>query len=196
MKKLVVAATAAALLCAVVTAPAYGATGKRDASPAAQTATKKVPTTCEGARKAARFLAVRYKKIRKRARFDPSLRGKVNQAYRDYKTAVRWKNRICGGGGGGGPPTTPLALTATEVANRVFQQAGSYCNSDIYCYSYGNYDTSTCASKSTYTWICYGYNLETYGDVCDFREVVSRSGYNGLTSYRDGSYGFGGWYCV
>jgi hypothetical protein len=161
------------------------APGKRD------TARSSVVHDCTWATKHVRFAAVRVKKVRKRVVNGQLPVWKLKASLRIYKQAIRFKNQVCSSnpGGGGGGPQPPLALTASEVANQVFSRAAAYCNEDTFCYAYGNYDTSTCASKSTYTWSCYGYNLETYGDTCDFREVVSRSGYNGLTSYRDLTYG-------
>jgi hypothetical protein len=156
------------------------------AGPTARTTKDAGVRNCAWWTRHVRFDKIRVKKIRKRARYDSSLIPKYNAAVRHYHSALRIKNRVCAAERAVPPP---LALTASEVADRVFSQASAYCNQDAFCYAYGNYDTSTCASKSTHTWSCYGYNLETYGDTCDFREVVSRSGYNGITSYRDLTYG-------
>jgi hypothetical protein len=101
------------------------------------------------------------------------------------------------------PPPAPLALTDAEVINRVTQKAQEYCAVDSFCYDYGYYYDSNpseayCTSKSTYSWSCLGYNLEDFGtefDACDFREIVERVGYNGITSHQDLTYGSGGWDC-
>jgi hypothetical protein len=106
------------------------------------------------------------------------------------------------------PTRTPLPLTAAEVINRVIQQAGEYCAIDPDCVAYGYYyDTApgdpACVSRSTYTWTCYGWNDEGPGftppnATCDFREIVSRNGYDGITSQFDTSFGGSGgpgWDC-
>jgi hypothetical protein len=108
------------------------------------------------------------------------------------------------------PPTppatpTPLALTNQEVINRVVQKAGEYCSVDPDCIAYGYYYDGTpsvpaCDSKTTYTWACYGWNDEDASfdppnATCDFREIISRSGYNGITSQQDLSFGVDGWDC-
>jgi hypothetical protein len=103
-----------------------------------------------------------------------------------------------------GPPA-PLALTEGEVTNRVLQKAEQYCGEDAFCFDYGYYDDGTgqieCASKSTYTWVCYGWNDEdyppfgSYDETCDFLEVVERDGYNGIKSHQDLSFGDNGWDC-
>ena len=101
-------------------------------------------------------------------------------------------------------PPTPLALTDAEVISRVTQKAFDYCTVDVDCVDYGYYyDTSStvadCSSKSTYSWTCYGWNDEDDGIdppfTCDFREVVERTGYNGITSHQDLTYGTDGWFC-
>jgi hypothetical protein len=110
-------------------------------------------------------------------------------------------------------PPTPLALTAAEVVSRVQQKANEYCNPDPACVDWGYYwDTAPgdpyCDSRSTYTWVCYGYNYEYWpGDDpetdywwCDFREIVERDGYNGIKSHQDPTYGGApdwapGWFC-
>jgi hypothetical protein len=101
-------------------------------------------------------------------------------------------------------PPTPLALTDAEVITRVTQKAFDYCSVDPDCIDYGYYydTTSTvaaCSSKTTYTWACYGWNDEDDGVdpvfTCDFREIVERVGYNGITSHQDLSYGSSGWAC-
>ena len=158
------------------------APGKRD------TAGSSVVKDCAYWTKATRFAAVRVKKVRKRVRNGLLPYWKYKASVRFYHEVLRQKNAVCSSEQPAGPQA-PLALTAQEVANRVFSQAGTYCNEDIYCVSYGNYDTSTCASTSTYEWKCYGWNDESYAATCDFREVVTRSGYNGITSYRDLTYG-------
>lgn len=100
-------------------------------------------------------------------------------------------------------PPAPLALSDSEVKNRVGQQAVNYCIPDIYCYNAGIYvDYSggpiSCASRSTYEWACYGWNDEYDGYdfyTCDFREIVDRVGYSDITSHQDQSYGYLGWNC-
>jgi hypothetical protein len=103
------------------------------------------------------------------------------------------------------PPAapTPLALTDAEVISRVTQKAFEYCSVDPDCVDYGHYyypspGLADCSSKSTYSWTCYGYNDEDDGVdtfTCDFREVVERTGYNGITSHQDLTYGTSGWSC-
>jgi hypothetical protein len=101
------------------------------------------------------------------------------------------------------PPPAPLALTDAEVIQRVTQKAGEYCAVDPFCYDYGYYYDSNpsqayCTSKSTYSWSCLGYNLEDDDPdfyACDFREIVERVGYNGITSHQDPTFGSGGWDC-
>ena len=103
-------------------------------------------------------------------------------------------------------PPAPLALTASEVVNRVTQQANAYCQVDVDCSDYGYYwDTGPgdpyCVAKSTYSWTCDGYNEEYWpGDdpdtdywLCEFREVVERDGYNGIKSHQDLTFGGGSW---
>jgi hypothetical protein len=104
------------------------------------------------------------------------------------------------------PAPTPAALTATEVVNRVVLKAQQYCAVDPYCVDYGYYwDTGPgdpyCVSRTTYTWVCDGYNDEDT-DVdpeidweCEFREVVERDGLNGIKSHQDLTYGSSGWDC-
>ena len=101
-------------------------------------------------------------------------------------------------------PSAPLALTESEVENAVNQAAYNGCLPDIYCYDYGIYVDYTggpisCSYRTTYEWACYGWNYETdfssFEGYCDFREIVNRSGYNGVTSHQDTSYGSGGWDC-
>jgi hypothetical protein len=67
---------------------------------------------------------------------------------------------------------------------------------------YGYYSTdpggqfADCDSKSTYSWACYSYNDKTWGAnvlACDFREIAERSGYNGITSYQDLTFGGAPW---
>jgi hypothetical protein len=101
------------------------------------------------------------------------------------------------------PPPAPLALTDSEVIARVAQKAGEYCAVDSFCYDYGYYGYpdlahADCSSKSTYSWTCYGWNDEYDGVdfyTCDFREVVDRVGYNGITSHQDLTFGTSGWSC-
>jgi hypothetical protein len=102
------------------------------------------------------------------------------------------------------PPAAPLALTESEVETAVNQAAYNYCLPDIYCFDYGIYVDYTggpisCSSRTTYEWACYGWNYETdlysFEGYCDFREIVTRSGYNGVTSHQDTSYGSSGWDC-
>jgi hypothetical protein len=102
-------------------------------------------------------------------------------------------------------PPAPLALTSSEVINQVIQKAGQYCAVDPYCFDWGYYyvnpdpNNIACASKSTYSWSCYGWNDEDNGVdpvfTCDFREIVERTGYSGITSHQDLSYGSSGWNC-
>jgi hypothetical protein len=148
---------------------------------------------CAWAQRQVRFALIRVKKINKRVRnFDAPL-SKLKNARRIYHHYLKLRNRLCNAG-----PPAPLALSETEVRARVNSQASAYCAIDPYCYDYGVYTSGgslSCASKSTYTWSCYGWNDEYDGTfyTCRFREVVSRSGYNGLTSYRDTGYG---WDCA
>ena len=103
------------------------------------------------------------------------------------------------------PVVAPPALTDAEVINRVTRKAFDYCFVDIDCVDYGYYATdmtlqhAECSSKSTYSWSCYGWNDEDNGAdphvTCDFREVVERTGYNGITSHQDLTFGSGGWDC-
>jgi hypothetical protein len=103
------------------------------------------------------------------------------------------------------PPAlqAPLALTDAEVINQVTQKASEYCSVDPDCVDYGHYyypspGLADCSSQSTYSWTCYGYNDEDDGVdtfTCDFREVVERTGYNGITSHQDLTYGTDGWAC-
>jgi hypothetical protein len=166
--------------------------GKR--SPTAQTA---VVRDCTWATKHARFAAVRVKKVRKRVVNGQLPAWKLKSALRIYKQAVRFKNDVCGSGP---PPPSPLALTESEVTSRVDQQAAAYCAVDSFCYSSGHYTDGgslACSSRSTYSWSCYGYNDEYDGTfyTCDFREIVERSGYNGIASRQDLTYGSSGWAC-
>ena len=100
-------------------------------------------------------------------------------------------------------PPAPLALSDAEVQGAVNQAAYNYCLPDADCYDYGIYvdyigGPITCASKTTYEWSCYGWNDEYDGFdfyTCDFREIVSRSGYNGITHRQDLTYGSSGWNC-
>ena len=164
--------------------------------------------TCAEATRIANFAERRVKKQRKLWRNGYISTAKYKNSLRIWKSWIRARNRICsqnggggtGGGGGGNPP--PLALSESEVRARVNSQAYQYCfnSGDPYCYDYGVYTSGgslSCESKSTYTWSCYGWNDEYDGTyyTCAFREVVSRSGYNALTSYRDSSYGSGGFSC-
>jgi hypothetical protein len=115
-------------------------------------------------------------------------------------------------GGGAAPvgtpvpaaPMTPLALTEAEVINQIVQRAGVYCDEDPNCIDFGYYEDGSgaleCASRSTYSWTCYGWNDEDAGfdppnATCDFREIVQRSGYSGITSQQDLSFGDEGWDC-
>lgn len=101
------------------------------------------------------------------------------------------------------PPPAPLALTDSEVRGAVNQAAFNYCLPDVFCYNYGIYvDYSggpiSCSSKQTYEWSCYGWNDEFDGlffYTCDFREIVDRTGYNGVTSHQDLTFGSNGWNC-
>jgi hypothetical protein len=103
------------------------------------------------------------------------------------------------------PPAlqAPLPLTDAEVITRVTQKALDYCSVDPDCVDYGHYyyptpGTADCLSRSTYSWSCYGWNDEDDGVdtfTCDFREVVERTGYNGITSHQDLTYGSSGWFC-
>lgn len=100
-------------------------------------------------------------------------------------------------------PPAPLPLTDSEVIARVSQQANFYCSIDIGCNASGYYyDTNNpsqaaCSFRTTYQWGCYGWNDEfyfSYGLTCDFREIVDRVGYNGITSHQDLSYGWNCYY--
>ena len=103
------------------------------------------------------------------------------------------------------PPPAPPALTDAEVINRVVQKASEYCNAaGSACLEYGYYSTdpagqlADCASKSAYSWTCYGYNVRTTplfvnALTCDFREVVERSGHDGITSHQDLTFGGPPW---
>jgi hypothetical protein len=177
-----VALFTALLIIGCLAVPAAGVAGKpagQTASAASTVTTSKVDT-CAEATRVANFALRRVKKITKRWRNGQVPLSKVKNARRIWKSWLREKNRLCSGGGSGGSQT-PLALSETEVRARVNSQASQYCSIDPYCYDYGVWTSGgslSCESKSTYTWSC--------------REVVSRSGYNGLTSYRDTSYG---WNC-
>ncbi len=99
-------------------------------------------------------------------------------------------------------PPAPLPLSESEVKSAVNQAAYNYCLPDIYCYDYGIYvdgaGNAACDSKTTYEWVCYGWNDEYDGSsyyTCDFRQVIDRSGYSSITSRQDMSYGSGGWVC-
>jgi hypothetical protein len=104
------------------------------------------------------------------------------------------------------PAPTPLALTATEVINQVVLKAKQYCDVDPDCVDYGYYwDTAPgdpyCVSKTTYTWVCDGWNDEDTDanpDIdleCEFREVVERDGLNGIKSHQDLTFADSGWDC-
>jgi hypothetical protein len=180
-----------------VTAAGSSDPGKKPGT--AGPATTSVVKDCAWATKQVRFAAIRVKKVRKRV-VNGQLPGwKLQSAIRIYKKYLRYKKKVCAPAPSGAP--APLALTEAEVTNRVDQQAASYCSTDIYCYNYGHYISGghlACASTSTYSWSCYGYNDEYDGTyyTCDFREIVQRSGYNGITSYRDLTYGnSSGWNC-
>jgi hypothetical protein len=96
---------------------------------------------------------------------------------------------------------TPLALTEPEVSGLVDQRAAELCAADPGCFASGHWAMfgpgMDCSSKETYTWACFGYIAKNPGDdvYCLFREIVERSGYNGLVSHRDLSYGTDGWSC-
>jgi hypothetical protein len=103
------------------------------------------------------------------------------------------------------PPPVPAlnALTDAEVISRVQTKANEYCTADPACFSYGYYPGATpaqagCASKSTYTWSCYGFNLkgnENDPITCRFLEIVERTATNGVTSHQDLTFGVNGWEC-
>jgi hypothetical protein len=134
------------------------------------------------------------------------------QAVAAKKSKKKKKKKKRRGGSGAAPvgtpvpaaPTTPLALTEAEVVSRIIQRADVYCNEDPSCIDYGYYEDGTghleCASKSTYTWTCYGWTDEDAAfdppnATCDFREIVQRSGYSGIASYQDLTFGDEGWDC-
>jgi hypothetical protein len=196
MKRVIVAL--ALCVCLLAVPAVSSASSNKGVDPVAQTSratTSTTVNTCAEATRVANFANRRVKKQRKLWRNGFISTRKYKNALRIYKSWLREKNRLCSGGGTPPPGTQqPVALSASEVANRVFSRAAGYCAVDSACYAYGNYDTSTCESKSTYTWSCYGYNLEDNGLTCDFREIVSRTGVNGITSYLDTSYS-GGFYC-
>jgi hypothetical protein len=106
-------------------------------------------------------------------------------------------------------PPTGLPLTSSEVTTRLRQDALAYCNVDPDCIGY-NYEPGTgeptCSSKSTYSWDCGGYTLESGTSPhpfahCTFADVVARDGYNGLKSHLDTTFGGTGgsppgWLCT
>ena len=214
MKKIIllVAVLAAALVVPSAVSSAAGPpspSAQTPPGPSAQTSKSSAVHDCAWATRHTRFAAIRVKKVRKRVVNGQLPVWKLKASLRIYKAALRYKNQVCAPGGGGPHPgpgqgnPTPLALSASEVQNRVLSRASGYCDEDNDCVSYGAYAINTCHSFSTYQAVCYGWNDEdgTFSPPfarCSFREVVSRSGYNGITSYHDTSYGEsrGGWVCV
>ena len=102
-------------------------------------------------------------------------------------------------------PPAPLALTEPEVINRMAQQASFYCSLFSGCSASGYYVDEgghlACESKATYRWACYGFTegeTPDYLFTCDFREIVLRSGYSDITSFKDLTFGSsgGGWDCT
>lgn len=193
MKKIILLV---AVLAAVLVVPSVSSASGRQAvtaSPPAQSAI--YVHDCATATQNANYGLRRYKKVYKKWRNGRATTRHMKWARRIWKQELRVKERYCSGGGGGGTVTDPqpLALTSNEVYNRVLAVAYQEYLADDNAYDYGAADTSTCASKATYRWSCYGWNDELNGDRCWFREVVERSGYNGIVSHRDTSYG---WVCV
>jgi hypothetical protein len=103
-------------------------------------------------------------------------------------------------------PPTPAPLTAAEIVQRVGQKAAAYCSADTDCVDSGYYYDSApgdpaCSSRTTFSATCYGWNEEFWpGDdpdtdywLCDFREVIARSGINGISSHQDLSFGGDPW---
>jgi hypothetical protein len=99
---------------------------------------------------------------------------------------------------------TPKPLTDAEVISRLYSQGAVYCSSPDFfapfCPGHGVYfdgdpTHARCDSKSTFSWSCLGYlDFDSDGDdvgdqTCDFREVVERTGIDGITSHQDVSYG-------
>jgi hypothetical protein len=102
------------------------------------------------------------------------------------------------------PSVTPKPLTDAEVISRLYSQGAVYCSSPDFfapfCPGHGVYfdgdpTHARCDSKSTFSWSCLGYlDFDSDGDdvgdqTCDFREVVERTGIDGITSHQDVSYG-------
>jgi hypothetical protein len=196
--------TALLVMGCLAVVPAASSAAPDAQSRQSSTGQTSVVRDCAWAQRQVRFALIRVKKINKRVRnFDAPL-SKLKDARRIYHRYLKLRNRLCSGSGGSGGSQTPLALSESEVRARVNSQAYQYCfnSGDPYCYDYGVYTSGgslSCESKSTYTWSCYGWNDEYDGTyyTCSFREVVSRSGYNGITSYRDLSYGgSNGFSCV
>jgi hypothetical protein len=170
------------------------------AAPASAQASQKPGQTsvvhdCAWAQKHTRFMAVRVKKVRKRVENGQLPGWKLRAARRILRQALQFQNQVCV------VNQTPLALTESEVQARVVQRAASECNIDPFCVASGYYTSGghlLCSSRTTYEWGCFGYNDENDGSTCDFREIVDRSGYNGITSHRDLSFGGSGgpgWDC-
>ena len=151
MKKIILLVAVLAAALAVPSAASFAA-GSGSAGPAAHTAAKSGPVVrdCAWAQRHTRFMAVRVKKVRKRVVNGQLPVYKLKQALRIYKSALRYKNSVCapapttGGGGGGSTGPTPLALSSSEVANRVASQAWAYCLPDAACESSGTYSMSDC----------------------------------------------------
>lgn len=130
---------------------------------------------------------------------------KKKRCKKGKKSATAAKKR-CKKKDGNDDAPTPLVLTAPEVINQVVAKANQYCLQFPDCVGYGYYHTSaglgdpTC-SKTPYLWACYGWNeddIDADPEVdreCRFVEIVQRSGFNGITSYQDLTYGDQGWYC-
>ena len=114
-------------------------------------------------------------------------------ARRIWKAELRQKAQICSQPQPPGPPPPPAALplSSSEVIAAVTQIAKNECDIDGNCSDYGAYSASSCDYITASQAACYGWNYEGFGDgsTCDFREILSRTGYNGLTATRDTSYG-------
>lgn len=204
MKKvLLAAALSTALLLPSAASGAGPATPP--ASSASAPAAKSAVHDCAWATRVANLGLRRYKKVYKKWRNGHVSTRHMKWARRIWKSELRQKAEICSQPSGGGPnnsgPGGAQPLNATEVQNRVYSVAYQYYLADDYAVGYGAASTDTCDERSTYRWICYGWNDEQdgapfYGARCWFREVVSRTGTTGITSYSDSSYGNGGWACV
>src|SRR3954470_1437247 len=121
--------------CLGITASAVAQPGNgSNGSGKRYTAQPSVVKDCAYWTKATRFAAVRVKKVRKRVNNGDLPYWKYKAAVRIYHEVLRNKNAVCSSGQSVPPgPPAPLALSAQEVANRVFSQAGTYCDADPYC---------------------------------------------------------------